>query len=80
MNDLSAIAALLYDASDELADENDRAEAREQNKTVDPLVERMASNRKRMNPSLDASKVGQPRPCNTGLIVGNFAAGYGARK
>lgn len=80
MADLSAIAALLYDAADELADENDRAEAREQNRAVDPLVERMAANRRRMNPSLDQSKVGQPRPCNTGLIVGNFVAGYGARK
>jgi len=72
MTDLSAIAALLYDAADELADENDRAEAREQNRVVDPLVERMAANRRRMNPSLRESDVGQPRPCNTGLIVGNF--------
>jgi hypothetical protein len=80
MNDLSAIAALLYDAADELMAENDRAEAREPNRAVDPLVERMAANRRRMNPSLIVSDVGQPRPNNTGLIVGNFVAGYGARK
>jgi hypothetical protein len=77
MNDLS-LAGAIYDMADELAASNDRAEAVMAEREA--IAERCAANRKLMNPSLDESKVGQPRPCNTGSIVGCFIKNYAARR